>query len=113
MQQDAHEFLNYLLNTIADLLQGIYHCHRQAQLGLQSLCQGFSQKSVQASIGCPLCEEIQGKFTLSVVILWENMPSGLPLFSVWLKACPLPDAKCVEVSNMSDSGHLLDYCRQI
>ena len=22
MQQDAHEFLNYLLNTIADLLQG-------------------------------------------------------------------------------------------
>ena len=24
MQQDAHEFLNYLLNTIADLLQGLY-----------------------------------------------------------------------------------------
>ena len=22
MQQDAHEFLNYLLNTVADLLQG-------------------------------------------------------------------------------------------
>lgn len=22
-QQDAHEFLNYLLNTIADLLQGM------------------------------------------------------------------------------------------
>lgn len=24
MQQDAHEFLNYLLNTIADILQGYY-----------------------------------------------------------------------------------------
>ena len=24
MQQDAHEFLNYLLNTVADLLQGMY-----------------------------------------------------------------------------------------
>jgi uncharacterized UBP type Zn finger protein len=24
MQHDAHEFLNYLLNTVADLLQGIY-----------------------------------------------------------------------------------------
>jgi len=24
MQHDAHEFLNYLLNTIADLLQGKY-----------------------------------------------------------------------------------------
>ena len=24
MQQDAHEFLNYLLNTVADLLQGRY-----------------------------------------------------------------------------------------
>ena len=28
MQQDAHEFLNYLLNTVADLLQGKYiHCN--------------------------------------------------------------------------------------
>jgi ubiquitin C-terminal hydrolase len=25
MQQDAHEFLNYLLNTVADLLQGKFH----------------------------------------------------------------------------------------
>ena len=25
MQQDAHEFLNYLLNTVADLLQGRTH----------------------------------------------------------------------------------------
>lgn len=27
MQQDAHEFLNYLLNTVADLLQGNLHSH--------------------------------------------------------------------------------------
>ena len=26
MQQDAHEFLNYLLNTVADLLQGRNVC---------------------------------------------------------------------------------------
>jgi uncharacterized UBP type Zn finger protein len=26
MQHDAHEFLNYLLNTVADLLQGIAFC---------------------------------------------------------------------------------------
>ena len=26
MQQDAHEFLNYLLNTVADLLQGDIIC---------------------------------------------------------------------------------------
>ena len=33
MQQDAHEFLNFLLNTIADLLQSkyafIYICNRK------------------------------------------------------------------------------------
>ena len=27
MQQDAHEFLNYLLNTIGDLLQGMRQVH--------------------------------------------------------------------------------------
>lgn len=36
MQQDAHEFLNYLLNTIADLLQGkpVWFCMFIVQLKL-------------------------------------------------------------------------------
>lgn len=33
MQQDAHEFLNYLLNTIADLLQEEKSQERQQQNG--------------------------------------------------------------------------------
>ena len=46
--------------------------------------QGFSQKGVQVSCGRPLFEEIQGKFPLSLIILWENMPSGCQDFNVWL-----------------------------
>ena len=36
--------------------------------------QGFSQKGVQLSYGCPFLEDMQGKFTSSLIILWENMP---------------------------------------
>ena len=49
--------------------------------------QSFSQKGVQLSFGGPFLKEIQGKFTLSLIILWENKPSGKPVFNVWLKAC--------------------------
>ena len=52
-----------------------------------SSTQGFSQKAVQPSYGRPFLEEIQGKCTYSLIILWENMPSGWPIFNVWLKAC--------------------------
>ena len=47
---------------------------------------GFSQKGVQPSYGSPFLEEIQGKFALSLLILRENMPSGRPVFNVWLNA---------------------------
>ena len=49
--------------------------------------QGFSQKGVLPSYGQLFFEEIQGKFTQSLIILWENMPSGGPVFNVWLKEC--------------------------
>ena len=49
--------------------------------------QGFSQKGVLPSYGRLFFEEIQGKFTQSLIILWENMPSGGPVFNVWLKEC--------------------------
>ena len=49
--------------------------------------QSFSQKGVQLSFGGPFLTEIQGKFTLSLIILWENKPSGKPVFNVRLKAC--------------------------
>ena len=49
--------------------------------------QSFSPKGVQPSFGRPFLEEIQGKFTLSLIILWENKPSGKPVFNVWLRAC--------------------------
>ena len=52
-----------------------------------TLKQGFSQKAVQPSYGRTFLEEIQGKCTYSLIILWENMPSGRPIFNVWLKAC--------------------------
>ena len=42
---------------------------------------------VQLSFGHPFLEEIQGKLTLSLIILWENKPSGKPVFNVWPKAC--------------------------
>ena len=37
MQQDAHEFLNYLLNTVADLLQGIYDIKLNSQASFSHL----------------------------------------------------------------------------
>ena len=49
--------------------------------------QGFCQKGVQLSYGHPFLKEIEGKLTLSLIIFWENMPSGQPVFNVWLKAC--------------------------
>lgn len=45
--------------------------------------QSFSQKGVQPSFGRPFLEEIQGKFTLSLIILRENKPSGKPVFNIW------------------------------
>ena len=50
--------------------------------------QSFSQKGAcPAVLWMPIFEEIQGKLTLSLRILWENKPSGKPVFKVWLKAC--------------------------
>ena len=44
MQQDAHEFLNYLLNTVADLLTG------EAEF---SSNQSSSEFSVAVTLRCP------------------------------------------------------------
>ena len=41
---------------------------------------------VQASRESPLCEEIQGKFTSSLVILWGNVLYGCSLFNACQKA---------------------------
>ena len=45
-----------------------------------------SQKGVQLSSGRLFLEEIEGKFTQSLIISWENMPPGGPVFNIWLKA---------------------------
>ena len=63
-----------------------------AVLLAQGCYQGFSQKGVQPSHGHPFLEEIQRKFTLSLIILWENMPSGWPVFNIWLIAWMLHEA---------------------
>ena len=49
--------------------------------------QRFSQKGVQMSCGCHFLQKFkENSLSYSLVILWENMPSGHPLFNVWLKA---------------------------
>ena len=48
--------------------------------------QGSSQKGVQPSYGRPFLDEIQGKFTYPLISLWDNMPSGRPVFN----ACQKP-----------------------
>ena len=48
--------------------------------------QGFSKKGVQVSYGCPPFKELQGKFTYSLIILWENIPPGHPVFNVLAKS---------------------------
>ena len=65
-----------------------------AVLLAQGCYQGFSQKGVQPSYGRPFLEEIQRKFTLSLIILWENMPSGRPVFNFWLNAWMSPWGTC-------------------
>ena len=54
---------------------------------IKARVQSSSQKGVQPSFGWQFLKEIQGKFTLSLIILGENKPSGKPVFNVWLKAC--------------------------
>ena len=48
--------------------------------------QSSSQKGVQPSFGCQFLKEIQGKFTLSLIILGENKPSGKPVFQCLAKS---------------------------